>query len=167
MPTLARIVLAAALAATLPFAATSQQADGACIVAGRLADDGHWAPRFEGVERAIDVRPIELGAQHHDRQRLRAHERTDALESVEHGDLEIHEDHVRAAALGEGERLRPVHRRGEELEVRFSSQDRFDVGAHGARVFDEEDPHAATPRSTRSFSTSPRNRPCSKEDFTT
>ncbi len=43
-------VACAALAAAAPFTASSQAQDGACIVAGRLAQDGHWAPRFEGVE---------------------------------------------------------------------------------------------------------------------
>jgi hypothetical protein len=49
---ISRSLLAAALAAAtlVPFAASSQDTGGACIVAGRLADDGHWAPRFEGVE---------------------------------------------------------------------------------------------------------------------
>ncbi|HYE71192.1 MAG TPA: hypothetical protein VD932_06695, partial [Aquabacterium sp.] len=46
------ILLAAAVAAAsaLPIAASSQSDAGACILAGRLADDGHWAPRFEGVD---------------------------------------------------------------------------------------------------------------------
>jgi hypothetical protein len=50
MQSFSRIVLLAAVAATLPLAATSQAPDGACILAGRLAEDGHWAPRFEGVQ---------------------------------------------------------------------------------------------------------------------
>lgn len=41
--------LAAAALATLCFAAQAQS-DANCILAGRLAEDGHWAPRFEGVE---------------------------------------------------------------------------------------------------------------------
>jgi hypothetical protein len=40
---------AAAALATL-CAAAQAQADASCILAGRLAEDGHWAPRFEGVE---------------------------------------------------------------------------------------------------------------------
>ena len=43
-------VACATLAAVAPFTASSQASDGACIVAGRLAEDGHWAPRFAGVE---------------------------------------------------------------------------------------------------------------------
>jgi hypothetical protein len=44
-------ILAAVAVVSLPLAATSQSAaDGSCILAGRLAQDGHWAPRFAGVE---------------------------------------------------------------------------------------------------------------------
>ena len=42
-------ILAAALA--LAFAGHAAAQDGgSCILAGRLAEDGHWAPRFEGIE---------------------------------------------------------------------------------------------------------------------
>ncbi|TWO69672.1 hypothetical protein FN976_17730 [Caenimonas sedimenti] len=46
------VSLRALAAATLAFACVSvhAQGDGSCILAGRLAEDGHWAPRFEGVE---------------------------------------------------------------------------------------------------------------------
>jgi hypothetical protein len=37
-------------AALIPFAASSQADAGSCIVAGRLADGGGWAPRFAGVQ---------------------------------------------------------------------------------------------------------------------
>ena len=46
---LVRIILAATLAAIVSLPA-SAQGDGQCIVAGRLADDGRWAPRFEAVQ---------------------------------------------------------------------------------------------------------------------
>jgi hypothetical protein len=66
-----RALLAAAAAASciLPMAASSQAPEGACILAGRLADDGHWAPRFEGVElmaadgrRVVGGKPAIAGA---------------------------------------------------------------------------------------------------------
>jgi hypothetical protein len=41
--------LAAAFVLVFASVASAQDA-GNCILAGRLADDGHWAPRFEGVE---------------------------------------------------------------------------------------------------------------------
>ena len=41
--------LMATLAITFAGLATAQDG-GSCIVAGRIGQDGHWAPRFEGVE---------------------------------------------------------------------------------------------------------------------
>lgn len=62
MPLATRSLLAAAAALSLllPMAASSQaDAGGSCILAGRLAEDGHWAPRFEGVELlAADGRQV-------------------------------------------------------------------------------------------------------------
>jgi hypothetical protein len=63
-------VLAAALA--LAFAGHAAAQDGgSCILAGRLAEDGHWAPRFEGIEllgadgkRLTGARSVIAGAKH-------------------------------------------------------------------------------------------------------
>jgi hypothetical protein len=64
MHPISRPFLAAALLAVvlLPVTASSQGAEGTCILAGRLADDGHWAPRFAGVELlAADGKPQRAG----------------------------------------------------------------------------------------------------------
>jgi len=47
-----RLASAAALGLTaiLSIPASAQQDAGQCIVAGRLNDAGHWAPRFEAVQ---------------------------------------------------------------------------------------------------------------------
>lgn len=45
-----RFLLPLALAAAGLGAQAQVPAEGACILAGRLADDGRWAPRLEGVQ---------------------------------------------------------------------------------------------------------------------
>lgn len=45
-----RLFLPLALAAACLGAQAQVPADATCILAGRLADDGRWAPRFEGVQ---------------------------------------------------------------------------------------------------------------------
>lgn len=45
-----RLLIALALAATGVAAQAQAPADATCILAGRLSDDGRWAPRFEGVQ---------------------------------------------------------------------------------------------------------------------
>jgi hypothetical protein len=62
-------ILAAALA--LAFAGHAAAQDGSCILAGRLAEDGHWAPRFEGIEllgadgkRLTGAKAVIAGAKH-------------------------------------------------------------------------------------------------------
>lgn len=48
MSSIPRTLAAAAL--VLACAGAQAQAENNCILAGRLAADGHWAPRFQGVE---------------------------------------------------------------------------------------------------------------------
>lgn len=49
-PRLAAGALLALAALCVPFAAAPQADPGSCIVAGRLNDQGGWAPRFAGVQ---------------------------------------------------------------------------------------------------------------------
>lgn len=45
-----RLLIGLSLAATGLAAQAQAPADASCILAGRLSDDGRWAPRFEGVQ---------------------------------------------------------------------------------------------------------------------
>lgn len=45
-----RLLIGLAAAAAGLAAQAQAPADATCILAGRLADDGRWAPRFEGVQ---------------------------------------------------------------------------------------------------------------------
>jgi hypothetical protein len=57
--TLLRVALACGLALAGVTSSLAQEADNSCIVAGRLSDEGRWAPRMEGVELlGQDGRPI-------------------------------------------------------------------------------------------------------------
>lgn len=65
MPSIHRTFLTAVVLAASAFTGLAQAQDaGSCILAGRLADDGHWAPRFQGVELlSQDGRRIAAGSQ--------------------------------------------------------------------------------------------------------
>ena len=45
-----RLLIGISLAAAGLAAQAQAPADATCILAGRLSDDGRWAPRFEGVQ---------------------------------------------------------------------------------------------------------------------
>ena len=65
MPSFHRILLATVVLAASAFGGAVQAQDaGSCILAGRLAADGHWAPRFEGIELlGQDGRRLTTGGQ--------------------------------------------------------------------------------------------------------